>query len=59
MDTYWIPGVNNLATYGRWAFAEFTDVWTIGSDFEAQVADFDRMIEGALAPAPAAVREGA
>ena len=59
MDTYWIPGVNHLATYGRWAFAEFTDVWAIGSDFEAQVADFDRMIEGALAPAPAAVREGA
>ena len=59
METYWIPGVNNLATYGRWAFAEFTDVWTIGSDFEAQVADFDRMIEGALAPAPAAAREGA
>jgi type III restriction enzyme len=20
MDTYWIPGVNHLGTYGRWAF---------------------------------------
>ena len=24
MDTYWVPGVNHLGTYGRWAFAEFT-----------------------------------
>ena len=22
MDTYWVPGVNNLGTYGRWAFAD-------------------------------------
>ena len=25
MDTYWVPGVNHLGTYGRWAFAEFTE----------------------------------
>ena len=24
MDTYWVPGVNGLGRYGRWAFAEFT-----------------------------------
>jgi type III restriction enzyme len=24
METYWVPGVNNLKQYGRWAFAEFT-----------------------------------
>ena len=24
METYWVPGVNNLGTYGRWAFAELT-----------------------------------
>ena len=24
MDAYWVPGVNNLGTFGRWAFAEFT-----------------------------------
>jgi type III restriction enzyme len=29
MDTYWVPGVNNLGTYGRWAFAEFTEVYQI------------------------------
>ena len=27
METYWVPGVNNLGGYGRWAFAEFTDVY--------------------------------
>jgi uncharacterized protein (DUF4415 family) len=26
MDTYWVPGVNHLGSYGRWAFAEFTEV---------------------------------
>ena len=30
MDTYWVPGVNNHGGFGRWAFAEFTDVWGIG-----------------------------
>src|SRR5262249_36551823 len=25
MDSYWIPGVNNLKSCGRWAFVEFTD----------------------------------
>jgi type III restriction enzyme len=23
METYWVPGVNNLGRFGRWAFAEF------------------------------------
>ncbi|MCP5056446.1 MAG: DEAD/DEAH box helicase family protein [bacterium] len=33
MDTYWVPGVNNLGAYGRWAFAEFTDVYEIEAHF--------------------------
>ena len=46
MDNYWVPGVNNLGTHGRWAFAEFTEVYQIESDFEARVkAEFDKMIE--------------
>ena len=50
METYWVPGVNHLGAYGRWAFAEFTDVWQIGSDFEARVAaEFDKMIAGVAA----------
>ncbi len=51
METYWIPGVNNLKTYGRWAFAEFTDVYQIESDFAAKVASqFDQMIGKAVRP---------
>jgi type III restriction enzyme len=34
METYWIPGVNNLQSHGRWAFAEFTDVYAMESDFK-------------------------
>ena len=45
MDTYWVPGVNNLKTYGRWAFAEFTEVYEIETDFAAKVGGkFDKMI---------------
>ena len=33
MRTYWVPGVNNLGTFGRWAFAEFTSVYDIESEF--------------------------
>ncbi|HXG73096.1 MAG TPA: DEAD/DEAH box helicase family protein [Gemmatimonadaceae bacterium] len=45
MDTYWVPGVNNLKQYGRWAFAEFTDMYQIDSDFAAKVeSEFNAMI---------------
>ena len=46
METYWVPGVNNQSQYGRWAFAEFTDVYEMQTDFEEKVeAEFNRMIE--------------
>ena len=49
MEAYWIPGVNNHGTYGRWVFAEFTDVYEIESDFEAKVEEgFNAMIEAAV-----------
>lgn len=49
MDTYWVPGVNNLGAYGRWAFAEFTEVYQIESDFSAKVeSEFNKMIESTL-----------
>lgn len=45
METYWVPGVNHLGRHGRWAFAEFTDIYAIGSDFAAKVAEaFDKLI---------------
>ncbi|MFK5981088.1 MAG: DEAD/DEAH box helicase family protein [Rhizobiaceae bacterium] len=48
METYWVPGVNNLGNYGRWAFAEFTEVYQIESDFEIKVeAEFNKMIDAA------------
>ena len=46
METYWVPGVNHLGTLGRWAFAEFADVYQIGTDFEATVKKhFEEMVE--------------
>jgi type III restriction enzyme len=52
MDTYWIPGVNHLGIYGRWAFAEFTEVYQIESDFKAKVeSEFNKMIEAVAVPA--------
>ena len=44
METYWVPGVNALGTFGRWVFAEFTDVYEIE-------AGFSKLIEGFLPPA--------
>ena len=38
MDAYWVPGVNNLGAYGRWAFAELTDVYQMEEDFEDALA---------------------
>lgn len=50
METYWVPGVNHLEKYGRWAFAEFTDVYEIESDFKAKVeSEFNNMIESVTA----------
>jgi type III restriction enzyme len=37
MKTMWVPGVNNLGGYGRWAFAEFTDVFEIEGSFNELV----------------------
>jgi type III restriction enzyme len=46
--------VNNLKQYGRWAFAEFTEVYQIESDFEVRVtAEFNKMIENILCQQPA------
>jgi type III restriction enzyme len=43
-----VPGVNHLGTYGRWAFAEFTEIYQIESDFEAKVeSEFNKMIASA------------
>ena len=49
METCWVPGVNRLGTYGRWAFAELTDIYTIESDFAERVKhEVHGLIESAL-----------
>ena len=40
METYWVPGVNALGSFGRWAFAEFTDVYDFQSEFDALVSSY-------------------
>ncbi|MCA3305757.1 MAG: DEAD/DEAH box helicase family protein [Roseomonas sp.] len=42
MHSYWVPGVNNLGSFGRWAFVEFTEV------FQIQV-EFNKLIQSLLA----------
>lgn len=40
MDAYWVPGVNNLGSYGRWVFAEFTDVYEIEAEFNKLIDSY-------------------
>jgi type III restriction enzyme len=47
MRTYWVPGVNNLGGFGRWAFAEFTAVFEIESEFNKVV---ENLIQSTLSP---------
>jgi type III restriction enzyme len=43
--------VNHLTAYGRWAFAEFTEVYQMESDFKAKVeSEFNKMIERTTQP---------
>jgi len=48
MRNYWVPGVNNLNSYGRWDFAEFRAVFEIESEF-------NRVIEEAISSTTAEV----
>jgi type III restriction enzyme len=53
MDTYWIPGVNRIGEYGRWAFAELTNVHTFDVDFEAALTPaVDSLVSRISAPVP-------
>ncbi|BAM02324.1 BPTD_3080 family restriction endonuclease [Phycisphaera mikurensis] len=47
-ETFWVPGVNRLGGFGRWAFAEFGNVFAMQEDFAAEVEkNFEAMVEGA------------
>ena len=48
MDTYWIPGVNHLKSYGRWAFLELKDAYTMQTDLADKIAGaFDIVVTAA------------
>src|SRR6185312_9796591 len=56
METYWVPGVNNLRTYGLWAFAELTEVYQIESDLASRIESlFNQMINQAVESAKSTV----
>ena len=47
METCWVPGVNRHGDYGRWAFAELRDVYTMRDDLEARSGiqdEFERLV---------------
>jgi type III restriction enzyme len=45
MDTYWVPGVNNLESFGRWAFVELTDIYQMEDDFRDKLSiEFNKLI---------------
>jgi type III restriction enzyme len=49
METYWVPGANNLRTFGRWAFVELTDIYEMEADFAAKVAqEFESALAGVV-----------
>ena len=48
MQQKWVPGVNNNGQFGRWAFAEFTEVFQMKDDFQNVVDEqFDQLISNA------------
>lgn len=52
-EIYWVPGVNNLKEYGRWAFSEFRNVYELESEFDTKVAEqFNQMLLSAGARPP-------
>ena len=58
MRTYWVPGVNNLKSYGRWAFAEFGDVFEMESNLEQVIEkQFDEMLNSVFEGSDSASQE--
>ena len=49
METCWVPRVNRLGSYGRWAFAELRDVYTMQEDLGIEGRLHDEF-EGMVGP---------
>ncbi len=45
MENYWVPGVNNLHRFGKWAFVEFTEVFEIDSKFGELVESLIQVVK--------------
>jgi len=39
METYWIPWVNALTSFGRWAFGELTDLYDIETGLDRLIQE--------------------
>jgi type III restriction enzyme len=51
MATYWVPAINRSGKHGRWAFAEFTSVYAIESEFAKEIEGrFDSLLGSFLPP---------
>lgn len=49
METCWVPGINNLKTYGRWDFIEFSEISQLEKDFDERVrGEFDQAVRSAV-----------
>ncbi len=40
MQAHWVPGVNRLQTYGRWAFVELRDVFEMEKELDEEIARY-------------------
>jgi type III restriction enzyme len=44
MKNLWVPGVNNLKVYGRWAFAEFRNAFAMEEEYARLIKSFGATI---------------
>lgn len=61
MESYWIPGVNSLGTFGRWAFIELGGAYAMPDGFEARCSlrgQFSHAMRGFLREIAAAAAQG-
>ena len=59
MEGYWVPGVNRLARYGRWAFAEFREVLELEADLDGVIENrFGHIVRVATGDPVAIAGEG-
>jgi len=57
MDTYWVPGVNHMKTYGRWAFVELKDLYKMQSEFSEKIAEeFEKTMSAFVSSKPSGVK---